>query len=173
MAEPDDPVIRVVVCDAGPLIHLDELGCLNLLTDFSDVLVPAKVWAEVGRHRPGVVSQRSVPFHQVEAGTELSPDLAAIAQLFALDAGELEALQVVREHSADLLLSDDTAARLAAQSLSIPVHGTVGILVRSIRRGQKSAVDVVESLRQLPALSTLHIKFKLLEDIIKQVETTS
>jgi len=24
-----------VVCDAGPLIHLDELDCLDLLTDFS------------------------------------------------------------------------------------------------------------------------------------------
>ncbi len=27
-----------VVCDAGPLIHLDELGCLSLLSDFDDVL---------------------------------------------------------------------------------------------------------------------------------------
>ena len=26
-----------VVCDAGPLIHLDELGCLDLLTDFQTV----------------------------------------------------------------------------------------------------------------------------------------
>ena len=25
----------LVVCDAGPLIHLDEIGCLDLLTDFS------------------------------------------------------------------------------------------------------------------------------------------
>ena len=28
-----------VVCDAGPLIHLDELGALDLLGDFSKVLV--------------------------------------------------------------------------------------------------------------------------------------
>ena len=28
----------VVVCDAGPLIHLDELGCLGLLSDFREVL---------------------------------------------------------------------------------------------------------------------------------------
>jgi hypothetical protein len=30
----------IVICDAGPLIHLDELGCLDLLADFRDVLVP-------------------------------------------------------------------------------------------------------------------------------------
>ena len=27
-----------VVCDAGPAIHLDELGCLDLLKDFQEVL---------------------------------------------------------------------------------------------------------------------------------------
>ena len=41
-----------VVCDAGPLIHFDELGCLDLLTDFRAVLVPEQVWREVQHHRP-------------------------------------------------------------------------------------------------------------------------
>jgi hypothetical protein len=41
-----------VVCDAGPLIHLDELGVLDLLEDFDTVLVPDAVWNEVQRHRP-------------------------------------------------------------------------------------------------------------------------
>jgi len=27
-----------IVCDAGPAIHLDELGCLDLLKDFQEVL---------------------------------------------------------------------------------------------------------------------------------------
>lgn len=42
---------RPVVCDAGPLIHLDQLGCLDLLSDFSVVLVPDAVWSEVLKHR--------------------------------------------------------------------------------------------------------------------------
>ena len=42
----------LVVCDAGPLIHLDEVGCLDLLADFSEVLVPDAVRREVQRHRP-------------------------------------------------------------------------------------------------------------------------
>ena len=43
-----------VVCDAGPLIHLDELGCLDLLSDFPLVLVPEEVWRErpVALHGP-------------------------------------------------------------------------------------------------------------------------
>ena len=50
----------VVVCDAGPLIHLDELGCLDLLADFSGVLVPEAVWQEVKRHRASAVRRRKV-----------------------------------------------------------------------------------------------------------------
>lgn len=29
-----------VVADAGPIIHLDELGCLDILYDFEQVSVP-------------------------------------------------------------------------------------------------------------------------------------
>jgi len=35
---------QAVVCDAGPIIHLDELGCLDLLNDFSPLLIPGEVW---------------------------------------------------------------------------------------------------------------------------------
>ena len=40
-----------VVCDAGPIIHLDEIGCLNLMKDFEKILVPEGVRKEVLRHR--------------------------------------------------------------------------------------------------------------------------
>jgi hypothetical protein len=36
----------VAVLDAGPLIHLDELGRLNLLNDFKELLVPQAVLDE-------------------------------------------------------------------------------------------------------------------------------
>lgn len=43
----NDKLAMLVVCDAGPLIHLHELGCLELLADFPTVLVPETVWREV------------------------------------------------------------------------------------------------------------------------------
>ena len=46
-----DQKVPLVVCDAGPLIHLDELGCLDLLADFSEVLVPETVGVEKGLAR--------------------------------------------------------------------------------------------------------------------------
>ena len=51
----------LVICDAGPLIHLDEVGCLDLLSDCLEVLVPPRVWQEVERHRPAALCALAEP----------------------------------------------------------------------------------------------------------------
>ena len=160
----------LVVCDAGPLIHLDELACLDLLADFPAVLVPAEVWREVQRYRPRALCQSVVTLRQLTPTQPVPPALAAMARLLALHAGEMEALRVALEHDPALLLTDDTAARLAARNLSIRAHGTLGILLRVIRRGQRSKSVLLEVLRELPQKSTLHLKRSLLDDVIREAE---
>jgi predicted nucleic acid-binding protein len=93
-----------------------------------------------------------------------------MARLLALHAGEMEALRVALEHDPALLLTDDTAARLAARNLSIRAHGTLGILLRAIRRGQRSKDALLGVLRELPQKSTLHLKRSLLDDVIREAE---
>lgn len=172
MAATETPA-QVVVCDAGPLIHLDELGCLELLSDFARVLLPASVWDEVSRHRPGALASPRVTPERSTAEAPLTAELAGLQRLFALHGAELDALRLAREVSADLFLTDDTAARLAARQLSLPVHGTIGIVVRAIRREQKSKDEVLSILRSLPTVSTLHIRQTFLEEIIGEVERGS
>lgn len=46
---------QAAVCDAGPIIHLDEIDALDLLAGFA-VRVPDAVWQEVARHRAGALS---------------------------------------------------------------------------------------------------------------------
>ncbi len=171
MATPE-ALVRVVVCDAGPLIHLDELGCTDLLNDFADVLVPAAVWREVQRHRPEALARSGMHLRQVTISDPLPADLAEIARVFALHSGELQALQVHRQQAADLFLTDDTAARLAARSIGIAVHGTIGVILRSIRRRQRTAEQVLDILKALPGVSTLHIKQTVLDEVIRNVETS-
>ncbi|MGI0014919.1 MAG: hypothetical protein ACREBU_15975 [Nitrososphaera sp.] len=44
--------IEIAVADAGPLIHLAEIGCLSLLRIFALLHIPEMVWAEtVGQGR--------------------------------------------------------------------------------------------------------------------------
>ena len=157
----------VVVCDAGPLIHLDELGCLTLLADFREVLVPVTVWREVETHRPTALTHPQVALRQVVPQEPRSVALRSLARSMPLHSGELEALQVASERHAQLLLTDDTAARLAAQTLQLPVHGTIGILFRAIRRHQLTGEEIAQILRSIPSCSTLHIKRSLLDEFIQ------
>jgi predicted nucleic acid-binding protein len=69
-----------------------------------------------------------------------------------------------------ILLTDDAAARLAGKLLGHRVHGTLGILLRSLRRGQRTREELLKLLRDLPQHSTLFVRRSLLEEAIAQVE---
>ena len=72
-----------------------------------------------------------------------------------------------------ILLTDDTAARLAAGNLQIPTYGTIGVIVRAIRQGRRSRMEVIRLLRSLPISSSLHLKQQLLDRVIAEVEGAS
>lgn len=160
----------IVVCDAGPLIHLDELNCLSLLADFESVLIPEQVWQEVMRHRPQALESTPAMFSKIYV--VLSPELSlqALVRSLSLDLGEQAALTLMRSYPNAIFLTDDAAARLAATTLGYAVHGTIGILIRAIRRQQKPKDEVLTILRDLPNQSTLHIRLGLLREIIGKVE---
>lgn len=166
----NEPSRLRVVCDAGPLIHLHELGCLDLLTDFAAVLVPESVWREVERHRPEALAIREVTLERVSPAQAEPPELETLARLLTLHQGERDALRVARGRKAGLFFTDDTAARLAAGNLGLPAHGTVGLIARAIRRGQRTKGQVLGILRAIPTASTLHLKRSLLDTIIAEVE---
>ena len=161
---------RPVVCDAGPVIHLYELGCIDLLRDFRRVIVPVTLRSEIERYRPAALHQSGLSWRDATPRRPTAPELLSLARLLPLHDGEVEALRVAVDHPSALLLTDDAAARLAARSLNIPVHGTIGLLVRSIRQKQRSRKAVAAILRELPRRSTLHVKPDLLNDCIRAIE---
>jgi len=167
--EKTDSKPPLVICDAGPLIHLDELGCLGLRVDFNRIIIPDAVRTEVERHRPAVFSHPEVTLLRTNPTQPVPPKLSSLARIFTLHSGEWEALRLALEFPTGIFLTDDTAARLAAGNLGINTHGTIGILIRAIRRDQKTAEDILEILTTLPERSTLHLKRSLLESVISQV----
>src|SRR5258708_2261175 len=119
---------RPVVCDAGPLIHLDQLGSLDLLSDFVSVQVPEVVWAEVLKHRPKALPQPFLPRPAAPVAADL--ETLALCRAFSLDAGEAACLALLATRKDFFFLTDDSAARLVAEQMKIEVHGTLGILIR-------------------------------------------
>jgi predicted nucleic acid-binding protein len=160
----------IVICDTGPVLHLDELECLYLLKDFHQVILPETVVREIEEHRPGMLKNQFVPFKTVSISFPVDPQLFMLCQVFALHAGELEALSLMADTPHAMFLTDDCAARLVAQKMGYSVHGTIGILIRAIRRNMMTPQNVVAILERIPEKSSLHIKASLLDAIIVQIK---
>ena len=156
------------VCDAGPVIHLDELESLDLLSDFHPLFISNTVQSEIIKHRPAAL-QRLTHFKVVDSIPQQGPRLSVLSKVLSLDIGELESLSIAQEMAGVFFLTDDAAARLAGEELGCKVHGTVGIVLRAIRRGMKTPAEVVELLNQIPK-TTLYLKPALLEEIIHKVK---
>jgi predicted nucleic acid-binding protein len=125
----------------------------------------------VEKHRPGALLPLIHWFAQIpDAEIVAQGVLEQIQRSHELHAGELAALALALQNPGAICLTDDSAARLAAQTLQLPVHGTIGILLRSLRRQQRTKEQVLTLLRELPSRSTLHIAPSLLASIVVEVE---
>lgn len=106
---------KAVVCDAGPLIHLDELGCLQLLSDFAQCLVPDAVWEDVARHRPSAVAARGLHLER-PACSRIPGETAALAALFTF-AGRMPANSL---SLAQIYVDFDTTAWVDQPAVAAP-----------------------------------------------------
>jgi predicted nucleic acid-binding protein len=97
--------------------------------------------------------------------------LSRLAHAFALAAGELEALLLMSSVPHAILLTDDAAARVVAGQLGYAVHGTLGIIIRALRRQQRTKRQVLNLLSSIRRKSTLHLAEGLLNSIIEQVHS--
>ncbi len=168
MGQIEQVAIQKVILDAGPIIHLDELNSLHLLTDFKELLVPEAVWKEVENYRPSAIYTSNILFKKVQIQQKLYSSI--LFSVFNLYEGEREAISLCYLHPDAILLTDDAAARLAAKSLGLRAYGTIGILLRAVRRKQFTPYKVINVLEEIPEKSTLFIKKSLLKEIIQQVK---
>lgn len=158
----------IIVADAGPLIHLTELGALRFLADFGRVLVPDAVWSEVSQHRPDALLQLGDVLKKI-APPPPSPEMQSVGKLYTLHRGEWEALLVCSQMKGSRLLTDDTAARLAAQAIQVASTGTIGILLRALRRDLCRKAELIALLESIPISTSLHLRPSLLQQIIAEV----
>ena len=151
-----------VVSDTSPLIALHQVGRLSLLQSlFTEVRVPPAVAREAAPSLPELPSWIVVqPLTQ--------PIASEIVQTI-LGRGESEALGLALEVNADLVILDERPARRLALGLSVPVVGTVGILVRAKQAGFIPAVrPLVERLLELGFRLSPAMRDRVLRDAGEQ-----
>ena len=141
-------------CNASPLIALAQIGRLDLLPRlFDELLAPPAVVREVSSTvvRPDWLIERAL-------AREVPPSIAHAN----LDAGERDAIALAIEQGTVSVMLDDRRARRLAESLGIPVIGTVGVLALAKDQGMLPAIrPEIEAL--------LRVRFFLAPDVVARV----
>lgn len=57
----------------------------------------------------------------------------------------------------------------AVKILGIQSYGTLGLLLRAIRRRRRTREEILRQLERLPEMSTLYVRANLLQEVIEQV----
>jgi len=137
------------VLNASPVIVLARIGYENLFFELAEqVVIPRAVVREI-QAGPEMDPARQVvsagKFTLVDAPSS-SAELAA----WDLGAGETAVLAFAKAQAGWTAILDDAAARRCARSFSIPVKGTLAIvLLAKQQRLIDSAADILHSLRAI------------------------
>lgn len=140
-----------VISNTSPIQYLHQLGLLAVLPSlYGMVVVPLAVVEELeeglarGVHlpKPGELPWARIERAKGHAVLPLTSDLGP---------GESEVLALALERPGATVIIDDGAGRRCAHLLSVPLTGTLGILVAAKRRGWMPALapilDRLEELR--------------------------
>jgi predicted nucleic acid-binding protein len=154
-------VTFAAVSDAGPLIHLAEIGSLELLSTFDMLLVPETVYEEVDA---GDVPDElaALSYQLVEAdGSRIGVE--------ELDAGESAAIAVAEERGV-VLLTDDHAAREVASDADIEVHGSIGVIALGYGSGLLDRDEAASRMRALQRGTSLFLTEAVVERGIQMLD---
>jgi len=156
------------VADAGPLIHLREVGQSNLLDLFRVLCIPGAVWAEsVDRTNRPPLNLKNIRRYTIFAG-----DVDHFVQEYSLSdlhVGERECLCLCNQLDIPVLLTDDLAVRKAARRLGIRPVGSLGIVVRGYKEGMLAYLEAERILIALYEESSLFATRALVEIAIEQL----
>ncbi|HEX2224340.1 MAG TPA: DUF3368 domain-containing protein [Thermoanaerobaculia bacterium] len=157
---------RVWVVNASPLILLGKIGHIDLLSRLSDELVvPEAVAREVGAKPEGerAVSEVGSLSRARFAADILTPPEIAV---WNLGIGESQVLAIAAASPGSRAVLDDMEGRRCAQSLGLPVIGTLGVVLRAKRQGViEKARPVIEELRGVG----LYVSDPLIEQTLAHV----
>ena len=152
----------LIVADSSALIALAACDGLDvLLRLYDEVRVPQAVYNEVAAQKKpqAAVLEAFLSGKVVEADTT-----HWVLAAGGLGQGEIEAMALYKQISADALLIDDHRARVIAEHNHINCIGALGVLLLAKQNGVIEAIaPYVEVLR----LSSIHYGEALLDKVLK------
>lgn len=152
---------RIVVCDTGPLLHLNEIGAIHLLSLSGDVLIPLKVADEFEKNTQGWKPPQWIQVLELDHTAKAKAEKWVRSK--QIDAGEAEAIAFALQIKADWFLTDDTKARQLAETQKLEVHGSIGLLLWAIAAGHIQEKSFAHHLLLNLANSSLWVSTQVLQ----------
>lgn len=154
------------VINPSPLISLSRAGLIDLLQLVSsEVIVPEAVASEIE------VRGESDPTARVLATTSWLivtqiPPIPPQIQAWGLGPGESSVIAWAWANNGSEAIIDDLAGRRCAAALSIPVRGTLGLVLTAKQRGHiPSARQLLHQLRR----AGMYLSDRVLNEALKRV----
>lgn len=159
-----------MVFDSGPLIYLDTLGYLPVLTEMYRVFIPDAVAEELTR-RPGAAGSGAPFLESAERRAPNAQNLSLVASgPPAIDSGEQEVIALALEDlpgstGGATVAMDDRRGRRRAALLGIPVVGTRAILIRIHHLGyaSQSFAEDLDTLEKAGMYLTEDLKQRVMD----------
>lgn len=158
-----------VVSNTSPVIYLSAIGHIDLLYHlYGTIAIPQAVYDEltVNPTAPGAAEVQQLDWIVVvPVQDRLYVDYLQMTY-DAMDIGEAEAITLAFEQAARLIILDNLAPRQVAQSLTLNVVGTLGVLRDARTAGFIPAVrPLVDAMIAVGFRITPHFYQQFLQDI--------
>ena len=160
------PLAERAIINASPLVFFSRSGHLALLRAFAtEVWVLERVATEILRRGPQDVTARAIE-HTDWLGIKPAPHIPASVLEWRLGAGESSVLALAVAHPGTVAIIDDLAGRKCAASLSVPLRGTLEIVLVAKRRGLiPQARPIIESMMS----AGLYLSRRVLDEALSRV----
>lgn len=142
-----------VVIDAGPIIHLAEIDEIKLL-DMFHCIVPEEISKEA--KLPKSIEIANLEGHYKDFSKLLS-------ERFGLQLGEAQCIALALQEGIKIFLTDDMEARIAAKSMNLEPHGTIGIIAKAFRNDIISQKEAFLFLDMMKTKSSLFVTSDIIQ----------
>lgn len=147
-----------LVLNTSPIIFLGKINCLHLLAECAtEIIAPKNVVLELGDYPlPSFIrveSLSTVGFSYIKGA------------MGRLHEGELSAIVLAQELSADFVILDDLLARQKAHHLQLKVMGTLGLLLLMEKRQLLTHQQVWNHITDLTQRHGMYLSPKIIGQI--------
>lgn len=154
------------VADAGPFIHLAEIGAEDAFRIFARVLVPEPVAREL-RTRPGgpgAALLARAPSRVIDLSATENQACEQHSLRYEVSLVDASVLAVARARNFGIVATDDLQLRDAAKQMGLQPVGTIGILLRAASRGIVKRAAAEGALDAILTRSSLFVTRELVEE---------